>query len=470
MTIGKKVSLTCGFLVILTTAIGGIGLFSVKQVAQITQRLNDYTVPGLISIDQVNARTEALLAAVIQHIHSTTPEERNEVEREIAATLREVAEGRAGYQKSINTARGRELFAHTVVALDRFEQVMKSVVLLSKEGQTEKAAALYAAEGTSSMEELDRTLAEINDFTKAHGVAEAGTAVAAGNTASLWIWSILAASIGCGSALAFAVVRGINRGLLRTVSELSTGAERVASAASQVSSSSHALAQGATEQAASLVQTSASSEEIHSMARRNTEHAAAAADFTAQSEQKCSATNQALGEMVTAMDEIGASSQKISKIIRVIDEISFQTNILALNAAVEAARAGEAGLGFAVVADEVRNLAQRCAQAAKDTSELIENSIGKSREGRTKVDHVAKVILGITEETLKVKTMVDEVRTGSTEQARGIEGISTAILQMERVTQATAAGAEESANTARELNSQAEAMQRVVKRLTTMVR
>ena len=470
MTIGKQVSLTCTFLVALTAALGGIALFSVKQIAQSTQRLNDHTVPGLIAIDQVNARTEALMSAVVQHVHSTSQEERDSVEREIADTLREVAEGRAGYQRSINTARGRELFAQTSVALDRFEQVMKSVLLLSKDGQTARAAALYAAEGAPSMEELDKHLGEINEFAKAHGLAEAGMAVSQGKRAAIWIWSLLAASIGCGSALAFLVVRGISRALLRAVSELANGAKRVASAASQVAYASESLAQGATEQATSLEQTSASSEEVHSMARKNTETAGAAASLTAQSEQKCSDTNLALEQMVGAMDEIGASSQKISKIIRVIDEISFQTNILALNAAVEAARAGEAGLGFAVVADEVRNLAQRCAQAARDTSALIENSIAKSEEGRTKVNHMAAAILGITEETLKVKTMVDEVRTGSTEQARGIEQIATAILQMERVTQSTAAGAEESAATAKELNAQAEGLQKVVKRLTTMVR
>jgi len=159
----------------------------------------------------------------------------------------------------------------------------------------------------------------------------------------------------------------------------------------------------------------------------------------------------------------------MSKIIKTIDEIAFQTNILALNAAVEAARAGEAGMGFAVVADEVRNLAQRCAQAAKDTAALIEESIAKSNDGKTKVDQVAVAIHAITEESGKVKTLVDEVNLGSQEQARGIEQIGKAITQMEQVTQRTAANSEESAAAAEELNAQSETLKDVVVRLSAMV-
>jgi methyl-accepting chemotaxis protein/methyl-accepting chemotaxis protein-1 (serine sensor receptor) len=169
------------------------------------------------------------------------------------------------------------------------------------------------------------------------------------------------------------------------------------------------------------------------------------------------------------MSEIHTQSGKISKIIKVIDEIAFQTNILALNAAVEAARAGEAGMGFAVVADEVRNLAQRSAQAAKDTAALIEESIAKSNDGKVKVDQMAAAIHTITEEFDRVKVLVDEVNQGSQEQTRGIEQVARAVVQMQQVTQTTAAGAEESAAAAQELNAQSEALKAVVARLSAMV-
>ncbi|HEX8984913.1 MAG TPA: methyl-accepting chemotaxis protein, partial [Bryobacteraceae bacterium] len=253
------------------------------------------------------------------------------------------------------------------------------------------------------------------------------------------------------------------------VTELSAGAEQTAGAASQVASSSQALAQGSSEQAASLEETSASTEEINSMARKNTDNSIVAADLVAQSQQKFILAKQSLEQTVAAVGEISAQSGKISKIIKVIDEIAFQTNILALNAAVEAARAGEAGMGFAVVADEVRNLAQRCAQAARDTAALIEESIAKSNDGQTKVDQVAAAIRAITEESGEVKMLVDEVNLGSQEQTRGIEQIRKAIVQMEQVTQKTAASAEESASAAEQLNAQSEAVKDIVERLTAMV-
>ena len=173
--------------------------------------------------------------------------------------------------------------------------------------------------------------------------------------------------------------------------------------------------------------------------------------------------------MVVQMNEIGNSSNKIARIIKVIDEIAFQTNILALNAAVEAARAGEAGLGFAVVADEVRNLAQRCAQAARDTAGLIEDSISASRDGNARLDQMAGNVRAMTENSTKVKSLVDEVNMGSQEQARGMEQIARAVMQMEQVTQRTAASAEESASAGTDLNSHADALRALVHEMRSMV-
>ena len=171
---------------------------------------------------------------------------------------------------------------------------------------------------------------------------------------------------------------------------MSEAAEKVATAAGQVSRSQPvAGAGGVGSRPSSLEETSASTEEIASITRKNADHALQVAGLMQDRRRARSEVNQTLDRMVEKMKEIDASSNKIARIIKVIDEIAFQTNILALNAAVEAARAGEAGLGFAVVADEVRNLAQRCAQAARDTARLIEDSIATSRDGNSRLDQMA---------------------------------------------------------------------------------
>ena len=265
------------------------------------------------------------------------------------------------------------------------------------------------------------------------------------------------------------IVVGINRALLATATSLSDGATQIAAAATQVSSSSQSLAQGATEQAAAIEETSASAEEINSMARRSTDSSRATAQLVSESQQRVKLANQNLEDMVVAMNDLTESSGQIAKIIKVIDEIAFQTNILALNAAVEAARAGEAGMGFAVVAEEVRNLAQRSAQAAKDTASLIEDSIAKTTSSKSKVDQVAVTMRAITEESGRIKVLIDGVSQGSEEQSRGIEQIGKAITQIEKTTQNAAANSEESAAAAEELSAQSETLRDIILQLRMMV-
>jgi len=250
---------------------------------------------------------------------------------------------------------------------------------------------------------------------------------------------------------------------------LADGARQVAVSATQISTASQSLAEGASSQAASLEETSASSEEVNSMAQRSASDCRSTAELVSRSQTSFVAANRSLGELIQAMDEINASSGMVSKIIKTIDEIAFQTNILALNAAVEAARAGEAGHGFAVVADEVRNLAHRAAAAAKDSAHIVEESIAKTHTGKAKLDEVASSIRAVTSESEKVKGLVDQIDTASSEQTRGIEEIAKAISSMERLTQSSAASAQQSAAAASELQNQSELLNTIVVNLTTVI-
>ena len=334
--------------------------------------------------------------------------------------------------------------------------------------QMDAALGIFAQKVQPRLDEIGRQAASLAEQQNRE-LAAASQIAAAKSSRSIFInisLTILALAAG---GLVFWIVMQANRALRSLSASLAQSAEQVSSAASHVSSASQSLARGATEQAASLEETSASTEEIASITRKNADHALQVAGLMSESEEGAGQVNQTLDRMVEKMKEIDGSSQKIARIIKVIDEIAFQTNILALNAAVEAARAGEAGLGFAVVADEVRNLAQRSAQAARDTASLIEESIETSRDGNSRLDRMAGAVRAMTDNAVRVKALVDEVSLGSQEQARGMDQIAHSVVQMEQVTQKTAASAQEGASAGTELTQYAGTLRTLVEEMREMV-
>ena len=470
MTIGMKISLACAALVALAAGMGVSALVNFNRVAGFTHRIVADSLPSNYYAGKLNSGSKKILIWMNLHIQSDSKEEMAKLEAQIDARRKLWQDERKESEKLVNSDQDRALFGQVTTGFDHIMAAWDSKVLpLSRATKNQEASAALKAECLAAMETLDQAATQLAETNKKDGESLGEEAVQAVASGRAWVWGLIIGSVLCGALLSFFIVRSISVALRQIATEMADGADQVASAAGQVSSSSQSLAQGSSEQAASIEETSASSEEINSMSRKNAENSKVAAENMEDASARIADANRNLEQMVESMNEINASSDKISKIIKVIDEIAFQTNILALNAAVEAARAGEAGMGFAVVADEVRNLAQRCAQAAKDTAGLIEESISKSKDGKSKLDQVAAAVNSIRESAGKVKTLVDEVKVGSEEQTRGIEQVTKAITQMEKVTQTTAANAEESASASEELSAQSDTLRAVVARLNGMV-
>ena len=354
--------------------------------------------------------------------------------------------------------------------LDRYEIVLRRILdVVEKRRDSGPAFTQLIAEWADSGGRVVNAAGELNRRCTAFADASARNHSSTLHRAATWSW--LACGLGLFSSLAvgWLLNRGIDRVLRRIVADLNAAVQQICGASRQVATSSRLLAEGASRQASSLEETSASTGEISSVAENNSVQAGAAAELVSNSLQRFNEADAVLEKMVAAITEIRRQSESVSNIIKAIDGIAFQTNILALNAAVEAARAGEAGMGFAVVADEVRNLAQRSARSAGDTASLIERSLATAVAGNRRVDEVVQAIRTITAEASHVKTLVDGVNQHSREQTRGIRQIARALDAVGQVTQANAAGAQQIAAASAEFDAQADAVRGIVAQLNRLL-
>jgi methyl-accepting chemotaxis protein/methyl-accepting chemotaxis protein-1 (serine sensor receptor) len=352
--------------------------------------------------------------------------------------------------------------------LPGWQSVRQAMFGLVDAGDFEALAKVQSGEAHTAVEAVDKCAVALIGL-EAKAMAEA--AVASHSAASqAYVVQILSLGVAAiAGAIVIVIIWRLGRGLTELAASLNHSADRVASTSAQIGAQGKSLARAASEQAASLEETSAAAEEATAVTRQSQEHTLTAAHLMAEVEQSTHAGSAALQEMISSMALISESSEGISKVIRVIDEIAFQTNILALNAAVEAARAGESGMGFAVVADEVRNLAGRCGQAAKDTAGMIEQSVTRSRDGSAKLQKLSELVHSIVTRSQEVKGLVDLVKAGTEQHSIGIEQIAKAVAQIGQTTQQTAAGAEESASSGEEMTAQAEALRADARGLEMLV-
>ncbi|MBN1828756.1 MAG: MCP four helix bundle domain-containing protein [Deltaproteobacteria bacterium] len=363
------------------------------------------------------------------------------------------------------------VLTNLTATIQEYKKILDQVLSAVKEGNlgiglyliSEGVGAKYLAEISSDIEKL--TVWANKQSETSFAKALASYKISMRIFAAVAIFAIVISMF-----VSFLLNRSITGAITRASKSLNDSAELMSVSSNEIKCTSQSLAEGASEQAASIEETSSALEEMSSMTKKNADNAFEANQLTKESIAVVERANESLRQVTTSMEEISKASKETSKIVKTIDDIAFQTNLLALNAAVEAARAGEAGAGFAVVADEVRNLAMRAADAAKNTGRLIEGTVNKINDGAKLVSVSNENFADVSKCTTKVSELVSEIAAASSEQAQGIEQINKAVVQVDQVTQRTAASAGESANASEEMFEQAELVKDNVHDLMKLVR
>ncbi len=468
-TIGRRIVGGFAAVLVIAALVGTFALSRTRAIDRATTDLTARTLPSLVIFGNIESLVKENFINTTQHINATDETKMAAIEKEMTVKSETLTALYKEVEPLLDSEEAKRTYELIKPERAAYRDARTQVIGLSR--KDEKAAALAALDAklypvfqryTAALQaciRVNRTDADRSAKDTAVSIRQTRVGVPVGTLIAVLV----------GATLAYFITRRINRVLWHVSDEVREGAKQVSGAATQVNTASQSLAQGTNEQAASLEETSASLEEITSMTSRNAESAANAKGLANLARTAAETGSGDMQAMTSAMDAIKASSDNIAKIIKTIDEIAFQTNILALNAAVEAARAGEAGAGFAVVAEEVRALAQRCAQAARETTTSIEDSIQKAGRG---VDISGKVAVGlgqIVENARKVDELIGEIATASREQTQGLNQIVTAVSQMDKVTQSLAAGAEESAASAEELHGQAMSLESAISELDRLV-
>jgi methyl-accepting chemotaxis protein len=455
LSLSMKLYLGFAAMLVVTAALGVFLHLKLNAIDKWKQIILVDCLPGVESINKMESVVKEEFSLTQEHILANSAKEIQSVEGEMKTKAAEVEALLATYDKTITMPEDRTLFNEAKPLREAFLNARdKAVLPLSRASKDDEARAALSGKLKPAYEKYLHGMHALIAFNTQNS-QRAGKGIqasVASSEAALLFGTLLAIALGV--LLGVFLSRSITSALNKVIASLSAGSDQVSGAAGQVSQSSQSLAEGASEQASSLEETSASLEELSSMTKQNSDNARQANTMSGETRKSVDESREAMARMGEAIGKIKASSDQTAKIIKTIDEIAFQTNLLALNAAVEAARAGDAGKGFAVVAEEVRNLAQRSAEAAKTTASLIEDSQKNADHGVSVSREVADILSGIVGRVQKLSNLIGEVSAASEEQAKGIEQIGTAVSQMDKLSQANAANAEESASASEELSAQ----------------
>lgn len=462
---------------VITLMVGTVGLVGAIRLQSSLLEIGGVNLPAIDSLYTIKEAQTAIKAAQRTILmtgitnesmnkelnHTVNAFKRAEDKWSVYEALKQTDEDRASW------ARFKEYWNVWKADHDEYVQLVHAYEADRTEENYKAMQSLAKGDMSGSFYDASNALQEVIDYYEEKAYSEA---VAAEKQASLFkALTIVFMSVGTLVAVLLGVLfsRSINHSLQSITHAISRTTHQVASASSQLASAGQQISQGAAEQAASIEETSATMEETSSMVQRNAENTQQANELSRAANSAAEQGSSQMKDMSHSMEELKKSSGDIAKIIKVIEDIAFQTNMLALNAAVEAARAGDAGQGFAVVAEEVRNLAQKSAQAAKDTTEIIDRNIQLSENGAALSAQVNVALDEILEKTQNVNKLMDEIAAASDEQAKGTAQVNEAISHMDRVVQQNAAATEQSAATSEELQNQAKELSRVVNRLDALV-
>lgn len=502
LKVRNKLGISIGFISIITIVIAFMGLDKMSDMSKRAENMytDDYVTSLLLA--DVNKKVYSMHNAYMTLVYDYNESKTSQRQKEILEIIDQGNEQLAYYEKNIDTESEQQLFKAMKASMENYDAQIKKDVELVVEGKLEAAKAKLASieEYRSQAEaDLNNLLAYHMEDAKAKSdknyedtrnnqirfliIVIGGIII--GVSGGLVIVNRIIAQIKMLGEAASQIAEGkldvkidfekedeigelashfrrMSDNLNEVISNIDASADQVSQGAKQVANTSIMLAQGATEQAGSIEELNAAIEEISAQITTNTEHTASANAFASEVMKKADYGNEKMKEMLEGIKEVEIGATHISKIIKVIDDIAFQTNILALNAAVEAARAGQHGKGFAVVAEEVRNLAARSAEAAKETTTIIEGAIGIVAGVTGLTEETAKEFRGIVAGIKQVSESLNNINISCEEQASGIVQINQGTIQISNVIQTNSGTSEEVAAASQELAGQAEVMRNEV--------
>jgi methyl-accepting chemotaxis protein len=462
MTLRGRITLLSATLVLLGAGAGTLAVLVMRAMNSSFQNVSQNSLPAIYLLGRVDSIAKDARGKMRSHCVSLDAREMAQIQAETLKLDTGFESEMQAYEKFTVLPEEARLQNGVMDAKKEFYRRWAKIQTVSAAGQKGPAMKQFLAEAMPGFEKLQKSIAVLSAYKKMeadHNIVDAATAARRGQ---IGVAVMMALVMICGAALSWMLVRWVQHTVGRITNELGRAAQQLMKTAGEVAESNTHVSDACISQGASIEETWAASTQVSATVQANSKSCTALAECLTRVEGEMSdggKAMQALGESIAA---IVRSSKSITNVLKTIDGIAFQTNILALNAAVEAARAGEAGLSFAVVADEVRGLSTRCAEAASQTREFLEESMRNAHEGELRVTHAADVIRAAGEDVTRARELGGSVNAGSAEQVLGVSQIASALGGLEQINQQNADEAARTSLASIQLDKEAKGLQTIV--------